>query len=615
MQSSSIVLMAFASCCSAPRPHLVMILTDDNGWAGVGYNNPYLHTPALDSLAEDGLKLTRHYTYRFCAPTRGSLLTGRMPWRLSAIKKNYIPWHMPDGTDLRYAMLPQKLKSAGYTSVHIGKWHQGLYAPAFTPVGRGFHRTYGFLEGGEDHNTSRTFGNWCDSNEVDLSQGAPDAAGRPFPYTWDRCVWTELGAVALHHYYVNSSTDIDGYAPYSSPAASVDGCKALCEGRVDCAGYSYRVADPSHQYFHKCFLVSAIGDANHSASAATFTSATCARPSPPTTQALLSSNGTYTGYLFAEEAVRTITAHDSRTPLFLYLALHNTHAPLEAPWRFVERFAAFNDSKRAAFSGMLSVVDETVANVTHALKASGMWPNTLLVWTNDNGSPVQVGGSNHPLRGGKGSNWEGGTRVPAFVNGGLLPAAQRGKSQDGLLHIADWHATFAELAGIDPTAGEPRAVAVGCRQRVALDFWPHQQLRPPRVDLRPDSHTAHHRTQPGHLPQCQRRMRQRCDPAGWLEAGRGTGASEHMEWLVFSQCLRALQHERLRRHQVPRGHAVPLQFGPGLNGAYRRVGGPCRRGRVAPRPLCARRLRRLSPTSAKPGRGPFGLLCSRPPQR
>ena len=81
----------------ATPPHLVMVLTDDNGWAGVGYNNPHIRTPTLDSLAADGLKLTQQYVYRFCAPTRGSLLTGRLPWRLAAIKKNFIPWTMPDG--------------------------------------------------------------------------------------------------------------------------------------------------------------------------------------------------------------------------------------------------------------------------------------------------------------------------------------------------------------------------------------------------------------------------------------------------------------------------------------------------------------------------------------
>ena len=106
-------------------PHVVFLLVDDNGWAGVGYNNPNLNTPHVDALAADGLKLTAHYTYKFCAPTRGSFLTGRLPFKLSATRANLIPWTLPDGTHLGYSMLPRKLKASNYWSAHIGKWHQG----------------------------------------------------------------------------------------------------------------------------------------------------------------------------------------------------------------------------------------------------------------------------------------------------------------------------------------------------------------------------------------------------------------------------------------------------------------------------------------------------------
>ena len=50
---------------------------------------------------------------------------------------------------------------------------------------------------------------------------------------------------------------------------------------------------------------------------------------------------------------------------------------------------------------MVAFMDESVGKVVGALKDANMWANTLFVWTNDNGSPVEVGGSNHPLRGGK----------------------------------------------------------------------------------------------------------------------------------------------------------------------------------------------------------------------
>merc|ERR1711879_616555 len=126
----------------------------------------------------------------------------------------------------------------------------------------------------------------------------------------------------------------------------------------------------------------------------------------------------------------------------MYLALHNTHAPIEAPARFVSmyNFSADEGKRKNVFFAMVSVVDETVKNVTAALKEKGMWNDTLLVWSTDNGSPVTVGGSNHPLRGGKGSNWEGGTRVPTFVSGGAVPAAMHGQVLHGLVHVSDWYA-------------------------------------------------------------------------------------------------------------------------------------------------------------------------------
>ena len=98
-----------------------------------------------------------------------------------------------------------------------------------------------------------------------------------------------------------------------------------------------------------------------------------------------------------------------------------------------------------------------------------MWSQTLLIWCTDNGSPVTVAGSNFPLEGGKGSNWEGGTRVPAFINGGLLPAAMRGKTLFGLAHVADFHATFSTLAGLpaaDPSTTAPAPID-------SIDQWAH----------------------------------------------------------------------------------------------------------------------------------------------
>ena len=90
-----------------------------------------------------------------------------------------------------------------------------------------------------------------------------------------------------------------------------------------------------------------------------------------------------------------------------------------------------------------TIADEVLENVTDALKAAGMWNNTLLVYTSDNGGPAGRLASGHsannwPLRGGKTNFFEGGIRVTAFVGGGFVPKQARGTQLDGYIHIADW---------------------------------------------------------------------------------------------------------------------------------------------------------------------------------
>jgi arylsulfatase A-like enzyme len=86
---------------------------------------------------------------------------------------------------------------------------------------------------------------------------------------------------------------------------------------------------------------------------------------------------------------------------------------------------------------MTTELDFGVANVTQALKDSGLWENTVLIFISDNGGPLDHS-TNYPLRGGKGSEWEGAYRVEAFVTSPLLPASVRGSNYTGMTHSSDW---------------------------------------------------------------------------------------------------------------------------------------------------------------------------------
>merc|ERR1712046_61868 len=111
-----------------------------------------------------------------------------------------------------------------------------------------------------------------------------------------------------------------------------------------------------------------------------------------------------------------------------------------------------------------------------------MWENTFFIWTTDNGSPCHAAGSNAPLRGDKGSDWEGGTLVPAFVSGGVLPSMQGGKVLDGIVTIWDFFATICSLAGVDPTEPNPHSPT----PVDSYDLWPYlsgQASHSPRTEI------------------------------------------------------------------------------------------------------------------------------------
>jgi len=158
----------------------------------------------------------------------------------------------------------------------------------------------------------------------------------------------------------------------------------------------------------------------------------------------------YSTHLFTTRAETLIAEHakeHSKAGLFLYLAYQGVHEPRQAPAHYVDRNAqTIDDDGRRAFAGMLSAVDEGIANVSHALQSAGMYNDTLFIVTTDNGGPTTecstTGQSNFPFRGSKCSIWEGGTRGMAFMFWAGLPALAKGLLYPGLIHACDWLPTI-----------------------------------------------------------------------------------------------------------------------------------------------------------------------------
>ncbi|MCB1225945.1 MAG: sulfatase-like hydrolase/transferase, partial [Verrucomicrobiales bacterium] len=150
----------------------------------------------------------------------------------------------------------------------------------------------------------------------------------------------------------------------------------------------------------------------------------------------------------SREAVNFVShAADKKQPFFLYLAYNAPHTPLEAKEDDLAKFASIPDEKRRTYAAMVWAVDRGVGKLTEALKATGTFDNTLIVFLSDNGGKTSAGANNGPLREGKGSIMEGGIRVPMFFH---WPAQLTGgKRLDFPISSLDYYPTFARLAGAD----------------------------------------------------------------------------------------------------------------------------------------------------------------------
>ncbi len=137
-------LLALLTClqAQAAKPNIVFIMADDLGWADVAFHGGNAPTPHLDKLAAGGLELTHHYVAPVCSPTRAGLMTGRCWSRFGVTQPQNtraLPWDT--------VTLPQALKSAGYGTCLVGKWHLGSKSE-WGPNHFGFDHSYGSLAGG-----------------------------------------------------------------------------------------------------------------------------------------------------------------------------------------------------------------------------------------------------------------------------------------------------------------------------------------------------------------------------------------------------------------------------------------------------------------------------------
>lgn len=167
--------------------------------------------------------------------------------------------------------------------------------------------------------------------------------------------------------------------------------------------------------------------------------------------------------LITDEAVSIIES-DHDKPFFLYVAYSVPHFPLDEPEEWTSKYKGIENASRRLFAASVTHMDYGIGRIIHALERKKLRKDTLVLFVSDNGGqkswhskdqykgryadkPHTVLGNNLPLRGWKGDLFEGGIRVPGFVN---WPDVLKPADVDIPVHIVDWMPTLCKLTGYSP---------------------------------------------------------------------------------------------------------------------------------------------------------------------
>ena len=151
-----LILALATTALAAPRPNIILIMSDDMGYSDIGCYGSEVATPTLDKLAADGLRFTQFYNTGRCCPTRASLMTGLYPHQAGIGHMMNDRGHPGYRGDLntRCVTIAQVLGTSGYRCYMAGKWHITKTVRPTNEAGkhnwprqRGFDRFYGTIHG------------------------------------------------------------------------------------------------------------------------------------------------------------------------------------------------------------------------------------------------------------------------------------------------------------------------------------------------------------------------------------------------------------------------------------------------------------------------------------
>jgi arylsulfatase len=345
-----------ASAAQTRLPNIVILFTDDQGYADVGvFGAKGFETPNLDRLAAEGAVFRNfHVAQPVCSASRCGLLTGCYPNRLGI--HGALGPRSAVGISSNETTLAQLVKQRGYATAVYGKWHLGD-APVFLPTRHGFDEYFGL------------------------------------PYSND--MWP------LHPDLVKLPPDADARKRGYPDLPLIEGERAV-------------IPKVTHE----------------------------------------DQNQLTTWY--TERAVKFIERNRER-PFLLYVAHNMPHVPLHVSDKFRGK------TERGLYGDVIEEIDWSVGQILEALKRWHLDENTWVIFASDNGPWLSYGnhsGSALPLREGKGTTWEGGTRVPCIMRWpGKIPAGT--DTMDMLMTI-----------DLFPTIGNVVGAKLPSHRIDGLDVWP-----------------------------------------------------------------------------------------------------------------------------------------------
>ncbi len=381
------MLVAGRATAATARPNIVFIYVDDLGYGDLScYGATRVSTPNIDGLAKRGLRFTDvHTSAATCTPSRYTLLTGEYSFRMKGAK--VLPGDAPALIQPGRVTLASMLKQQGYRTGVVGKWHLGLG------------------NGNVDWNKEISPG----PKEIGFDESFI------IPATGDRvpCVYVENGRVR----------NLDPKDPIK-----VDYNGPLDDQPTGKTRPDLLKMKPSHG--HDMTIVNGISRIGYMSGG----------------KSALWDDDNMADELTGKAV--SFIERNAKQPFFLYFATHDIHVPRSPHPRF-------SDSTTMGRRGnVIAELDWCAGKVVSTLEKQGLLKNTLIILSSDNGAVVddgyqdeavaKLGGHrpNGPLRGGKYSNFEGGTRVPFIVH---WPASVKPGVSDALIGQVDLLRSIAKL--------------------------------------------------------------------------------------------------------------------------------------------------------------------------